>query len=132
MEELHGAQQQRQEGINKDQQEKQEQCEEREKRSAEKIQQAKTVVEELFWFIIEDGGRWRFKAKEGRTGAKITRDHLESVFVATGQRVPEGRMESLLQAAQELTRWDEEALVFRSRLLWNDDRKSWWFFGTDA
>jgi hypothetical protein len=129
MEELHAAQGERQAEMDQNQAERQQRTEQRDARKAEAIQNAKGLLDELFTFIIEDGGRWRFKSKEARTGAKITKAHLEAVFIATGQKIPESRLDLLLPAAQEVTKWDSDSFRFRSRLLWNDDRKTWWFFG---
>ena len=69
---------------------------------AEAIAKSKGAVDELISAVMSDGGRWRFKNREGRTGAKLTKDHLESVFIVAGNKVPTTRIDDLLLLVDEL------------------------------
>ena len=82
--------------------------------------------------VIDDGGRWRFKAREGKTGAKLTKDHLESVFICTGQKVPASRINDLLPLAQQACGWNAETLKVEVRLMWNEEKAAWGFFKHSA
>ncbi len=63
--------------MDQSQQTERQQCtEQHDACKAEAIQNVKGLLDELFTFIIEDGGRWRFKLKEA---------HLKAVFIITGQ-----------------------------------------------
>ena len=128
MEELLAAQEGRNEEVQQQQQQREQREEQRDQRRAEQIAAAKLLLEELITFIAADNGRWRFKAREGRDGAKITKAHLESPFIATGLRVPESRMELLLPLAQALMKWNAEHLRFESQVLWNEELRAWGFF----
>ncbi len=75
-----------------------------------------------------NGGRWRFKIREGRTGAKITKDHLEAVFIVAGHKVPETRMDDLLPLAQAAACWNSSTLAFEASILWNAEKNTWGFF----
>mmetsp|Transcript_44828 Transcript_44828/g.89988 ORF Transcript_44828/g.89988 Transcript_44828/m.89988 type:complete len:138 (-) Transcript_44828:271-684(-) len=100
--------------------------------SAQKVQEAmdkaKGVLMDLFAFVSEDQGRWRFKSREGRSGAKLTKDHLESVFIATGQKVPASKMDDLLPLAQAAAHWNPNTLCFEARLMWSEEKQEWGFF----
>ena len=71
-------------------------------------------------------------SREGRTGARITKEHLESVFIATGQKVPGAKLDDLLPLAQEAIRWDCNALQFTAQMMWNEERQAWGFFTQQA
>ncbi len=50
---------------------------------------------------------------------------MESVFIVTGQHVQESQVDALLPLAKAEMKWDADALKFRSKLLWNEDREEW-------
>ncbi len=79
-------------------------------KSTEAIQKEKTLFEDLVVEVINDNGRWCFTSREGRTGAKLTRDHLEAVFIATAQKVPASKLDNLLPLAQAACHWNAEPL----------------------
>ncbi len=72
------------------------------------------------------------KSKEGRTGARLTKDHLESVFIATGTKVPATCMDELLPLEQEHAHWDPVGLSFESELMWNAEKQAWGWFHRQA
>ncbi len=98
----------------------------------EAVQLSKGLLDELFTLVEQDQGRWRLKSKEGKTGARLTKEHLESVFIATGAKVPAGRIDVLLPCAQQHAHWDPVGLRFTAELMWNDDRQAWGFFRRQA
>ena len=109
-------------------QEREERQQERQGSALQTRQQAKVMVDELVQFVIADGGRWRFKHREGRTGAQLKRDHLDAVFIAVGKRPPPGRMEDNVESAQEIMKFDKQTLQFNAVMIWDESKAAWGFF----
>ncbi len=87
---------------------------------------------DLFQAVIADNGRWWFKAREGRTGTLLTKDHLELVFLVMGQKVPVSKMDDLLPLAQAVTHWNADTLQIEAPLLWNHNKQAWGLFPNTA
>ena len=65
--------------------------------------------------------------REGRTGAQLLKSHLVAVFTAVGKKVPDGRMEDLVEPAQEIVRFDKQTRTFPATMMW-DERENIWKF----
>ncbi len=78
MEELLTVQKDSNQEVNQQQQQREQREEQQDQRRAEQMQAAKALLDELMTLIADYNGRWRFKSREGRTGARITKQHLKS------------------------------------------------------
>jgi len=128
MEDLREAQLERNTERAAAQEAQQEKQDARQEKQREAMEKAKGVLMELFALVCEDQGRWRFKAQEKKSGAKLTKDHLELVFIATGQKVPASTIDGLLPLAQAAAHWNPNTLCFEARLMWNEEKQAWGFF----
>ena len=87
--------------------------------ATQKRRDAKQLIDELKQLVSNDGGQWNL----GRT--KLTRAHLDAVFLAFGKPKQTGKMQDLVQPAQEMLKWDAGTGIFGGVLGWDDDRKHW-------
>ncbi len=59
---------------------------------------------------------------------RLTKDHLEFIFIATGQKVPATKMDELLQLAQSAMHWNPASPMFNARFMWNAEHNMWGFY----
>ncbi len=99
--------------------ERQQNRQERDDSATQKRQDAKQLIDKLKQFVTNNGCQWQL----GRS--KITRAHLDAVFLAFGKPKQTGKMQDLVQQAQEMLKWDAGTGIFSGVLGWDDDSKHW-------
>jgi len=107
---------------------KEDRRQERDDSTYQKRREAKQLVEELQQFVLQDGGQWRLRKAGAGQGAKITRAHLDAVFLAFGKTRNNARMEDMLSPVQDLLQWDALSGAFVGTLGWDAERKHWVVF----
>ncbi len=60
--------------------------------------------------------------------AKITRAHLDAVYLALGKVKQNSKMEDLLLPVQQMLQWDKDAGGFRGVMGWDNECKHWVVF----